>query len=76
MRTSLIMGAALLLVGIAILYLLKGPLIRFIILVLELLGVFVGFLFLLAGIALIVKGFVWRARGWASQPTRLSLDRP
>lgn len=59
MRTSLILGAALLLVGIGILYFLRGPLFRFIIIVLELLGIFVGFLFLLAGIALIVKGFVF-----------------
>ena len=58
MRTSILTGAALILVGIIILYLLKGPLIRFIITILEILGVLIGIGLVVAGIGLLVKGVV------------------
>ena len=56
MRTSILTGAALILVGIIILYLLRGPLIRFIITILEILGVLIGIGLVVAGIGLLVKG--------------------
>ena len=55
MRTSILTGAALILVGIIILYLLKGPLIRFIITILEILGVLIGIGLVVAGTGLLVK---------------------
>ncbi|MBI2126458.1 MAG: hypothetical protein HYU02_03975 [Thaumarchaeota archaeon] len=58
MRTSILTGAALILVGIIILYLLRGPLIRFIITVLEILGVLIGIGLVVAGIGLLVRGIV------------------
>ena len=58
MRTSLLAGAALILVGIVILYLLRGPLIRLIITVLEILGVLIGIGLVVMGIGLLVKGAV------------------
>lgn len=59
MRTSILTGAALILVGIVILYLLRGPLVRFIITVLEILGVLIGLGLVVAGIGLLVKGVVF-----------------
>ncbi len=58
MRTSILTGAALILVGIVVLYLLRGPLIRFIITILEILGVLIGIGLVVVGIGLLVKGAV------------------
>ena len=58
MRTSLLAGAALIFVGIVILYLLRGPLIRLIITVLEILGMLIGIGLVVMGIGLLVKGAV------------------
>ncbi len=59
MRTSILTGAALILVGIIILYLLRDPLIRFIITILEIIGVLIGIGLVLVGIGLLVKGAVF-----------------
>jgi uncharacterized membrane protein HdeD (DUF308 family) len=48
-------GAILLLVGLLILFLLRGPLYAFIVTVLQLIGVLVGILLVIVGIALILS---------------------
>ena len=58
MKSSRIAGLLLIALGLAILFLLRGALVRFIITLLEILGVVVGVLILIAGIALIF----WRRR--------------
>ena len=58
-RTSLLAGAALALVGVVILYLLRGSLIRLIITVLEILGVLIGIGLVVMGIGLLAKGAVF-----------------
>ena len=58
MRTSLLAGAALIFVGIVILYLLRGPLIRLTITVLEILGMLIGIGLVVMGNGLLVKGAV------------------
>ena len=57
-KSSRIAGLLLIALGSAILFLLRGALVRIIITLLEILGVVVGVLILIAGIALIF----WRRR--------------
>lgn len=57
MRTpNLLRGAGLILLGTVILYMLRGPLVRFIMTVLEILGVVIAIGLVAAGIGLLVKG--------------------
>ena len=55
-------GAVMLLVGLALLFLLRDALYKFIITVLEVFGIFVGIVLVLGGIALLVGGG-WIKRG-------------
>lgn len=61
MRTALAVGVILVLLGLATLYLLRGPLFRLIVFVFEFVGIIIGFLLLLAGLALIF-GTSWMRR--------------
>lgn len=49
-------------VGLAVLFFLRGALWHFIIRVLELLGIFIGFVLVIVGVALLVGG-AWMKRG-------------
>ncbi len=60
-----VVGVALVALGVVVLFLLRGPLYEFIVVVLNLVGIFVGFLLVLAGIVFIL-GPRWakRRRSW------------
>ena len=69
-------GLVLLLIGFATLFLLRGPLYTFIVVVLNLIGIFVGILLIVIGVALIIGGRRTKRRapwGWGSTalPIRL-----
>jgi hypothetical protein len=53
---NLLRGAGLIILGTVILYMLRGPLVRFIMTVLEILGVVIAIGLVAAGIGLLVKG--------------------
>jgi len=63
-RSLPLAGALLIVAGGVILFLLRGPLISFIILVLEAVAIVVAILMIIAGIALIVGGR-WVRRGFS-----------
>ncbi len=55
--------------GLVILFLLRGPLYAFIVVVLDLIGIFIGILLVVVGVALILGGRWMRRRarwGWGS----------
>jgi uncharacterized membrane protein HdeD (DUF308 family) len=51
-----VVGAILLLLGLLILFVLRGPLYAFLVVVLNLIGIFAGILLVVAGVALILGG--------------------
>lgn len=64
-----IAGAVLLVLGLLVLFLLRGPLYDFIVVVLQLIGIFIGIILVVVGIALLVGGRWMRRRGpwgWSS----------
>ena len=62
MRTAQAVGVVLVLLGVATLYLLRVPLLGLIVFVLEFIGIVIGFILLLAGLALIFGRGIWGAR--------------
>ena len=62
MRTGQGVGVVLVLLGLATLYLLRDPLFGLIVFVFEFIGIVIGFVLLLAGLALIFGGGMWRSR--------------
>ncbi len=63
MRNLQLIGAGLIIVGVVLLYLLRGPLVSIIFLLLELLVIFVAIVMVLLGVALVVGGR-WIRRGF------------
>jgi hypothetical protein len=61
-RTAQAAGVILVLLGLATLYLLREPLFGLIVLVFEFIGIVIGFILLLAGLALIFGGGFWSSR--------------
>ncbi len=74
MRAGLAVGVILVLLGLATLYLLRAPLLGLIIFVFEFLGIIIGFLLLVAGLALII-GTGWMRRGPIGQIRVLQVRR-
>ncbi len=65
MHWSQPVGVLLTIIGLALLYILRGPLFHFIVILLEILGIVIGFLLILGGIALFFVGSRWvRRRPW------------
>jgi uncharacterized membrane protein len=62
MRNSQLVGAVLIIVGVLMLYLLRGPLASLILLVLEFLAIVIAVILVLVGIALLVGGSWARRR--------------
>ena len=62
MRTGQAVGAVLVLLGLATLYLLRDLLFGLIVFVFEFFGIVIGFIFLFAGLALIFGRGMWVAR--------------
>ena len=62
MRTGQAVGVVLVLLGFVTLYLLRDPLFRLIVFVFEFIGIVIGFILLLAGLALIFGRGIWGAR--------------
>ena len=62
MRTGQAVGVVLVLLGFVTLYLLRDPLFRLIVFVFEFIGIVIGFILLLAGLALILGRGIWGAR--------------
>ena len=56
MQSFALLGAVLVVLGFAILFLLRNALIRLIIFLLEFLGIFLGFLLIVVGIGMIFAG--------------------
>ena len=56
------MGVVLVLLGFVTLYLLRDPLFRLIVFVFEFIGIVIGFILLLAGLALIFGRGIWASR--------------
>ena len=56
------MGVVLVLLGLVTLYLLRDPLFRLIVFVFEFIGIVIGFILLLAGLALIFGRGIWASR--------------
>jgi len=66
---SQITGAVLILVGLFVLFLLREPLVHLVIVVLQLIGIFIGFGLIVIGIAFLMGGR-WIRRGpWGPRPT-------
>ena len=59
-----LLGAALVVLGAAVLWLLRGPLLRFIVLVLDFLGILAGVALIAAGLALLFGGRLFGRRYW------------
>ncbi len=69
MHWSQVTGAVFILVGLFVLLLLRQPLVHLVVLVLQLIGIFIGFGLIVIGIALLVGGR-WMRRGpWGPRPT-------
>ena len=62
MRTGQAVGVVLVLLGFVTLYLLRDPLFRLIVFVFEFIGILIGFILLLAGLALIFGRGIWGSR--------------
>lgn len=62
MRTGQAVGVVLVLLGFVTLYLLRDPLFRLIVFVFEFIGIVIGFILLLAGLALIFGRGIWGSR--------------
>ncbi|TLY00714.1 MAG: hypothetical protein E6K95_08130 [Thaumarchaeota archaeon] len=62
MRTGQAVGVVLVLLGFVTLYLLRDPLFRLIVFVFEFIGIVIGFILLLAGLALIFGRGIWASR--------------
>lgn len=62
-RSQQILGLVSFLLGVLILFLLREPLYKLIVLVLQLIGIFVGLLLIVVGVALIFGGRWVRRRG-------------
>ena len=62
MRNLQIIGAALIIVGAVMLYLLRGPLVSLVVLAFEFLAIVVAVILVLAGVALLVGGHWFRRR--------------
>jgi len=60
MRSTAVVGVLLILVGLVLLYLLRGVLLQLIILVLGFIGVAIAFVLILGGVVLLFLG----SRGW------------
>lgn len=58
MRAQAVLGAVLILIGVFLLYELRGPLVQFIVIVLEAAGIFIALVFIGIGLALLF----WRPR--------------
>ncbi|MDV3292830.1 MAG: hypothetical protein LYZ70_00995 [Nitrososphaerales archaeon] len=63
MRNLQLIGAALIIAGAVLLYLLRGPLVSIIFLVIELFVIFIAIVMVLVGVALIIGG-PWIRRGF------------
>lgn len=64
-----IAGVVLVLVGLFVLFLLRDPLYSFMVVVIQLIGVFIGILLVVIGVALVLGGTWMRRgppRGWGS----------
>jgi len=61
-RTGQAVGVVLVLLGFVTLYLLRDPLFRLIVFVFEFIGIVIGFILLLAGLALIFGRGIWGSR--------------
>jgi len=61
-RTGQAVGVVLVLLGFVTLYLLRDPLFRLIVFVFEFIGIVIGFILLLAGLALIFGRGIWASR--------------
>ncbi len=61
-RTGQAVGVVLVLLGLATLYLLRDPLLGLIVFVFEFIGIVIGFVLLLAGLALVFGRGMWGAR--------------
>jgi hypothetical protein len=61
-RTGQAVGIALVLLGLVTLYLLRGPLLDLIVFLFQILGIVIGFILLLGGLALIFGRGMWGAR--------------
>ena len=64
MRSHQVLGLAFLVLGLLILFLLRQPLYQLVIVVLQLVGIFAGFLLVVIGIALILGGRRIVGRGY------------
>jgi hypothetical protein len=64
MRSLQAAGALLLIVGLIMLYLLRGPLVSLVLLVLEFLAIFVALILVVVGIALLLGGHWVQRRFW------------
>ena len=62
MRTGQAVGVVLVFLGFVTLYLLRDPLFRLIVFVFEFIGIVIGFILLLAGLALIFGRGIWGSR--------------
>jgi hypothetical protein len=60
MRSSGVLGVLLILVGLVLLYLLRGVLLQLIILVLGFIGIAIAFVLIVGGLVLVF----WGSRGW------------
>ena len=64
MRSIQVVGALLIVVGVVMLYLLRGPLISLILLVLEFLAIVIALVLVVVGVAMLVGGRYVRRRFW------------
>lgn len=71
MRKYQVAGAALVVLGLLILFLLRDPLYTFIVVVIELLGIFIGIILVVVGIALLIGGRWVRRGAWGWQTTAI-----
>jgi len=64
MRRIQVVGAVLLVVGLIMLYLLRGPLVALVLLVLEFLAIVVALVLVVVGIAMLLGSYWIRRRFW------------
>ena len=69
MHWSQIAGGALVVIGLLVLFLLRDPLWKFIVVIFELFFIFVAIVMVIVGIALIVGGRWMRRWRWDPRPT-------
>lgn len=64
MRSLQVVGALLIVVGLVMLYLLRGPLVALVLFVIEFLAIVIALILVVVGIALLVGGHWMRRRFW------------